>query len=250
MNTPHSGRVNGTKVELDESVVRSFFDRRGATADPQKIYTSVLYQDSSPQLAAQRDAFEKVKIEPLLALDSTCRVLDVGCGVGRWADEIHPTVKAYVGVDASANMIEVARQRRLEPHVSFFALPAEELGKLPDMEAFDRVIIAGLLIYMNDNQVYRFLEALTGRVGEFCKIYLREPVAMRERLTLQGYWSKELSAEYNAIYRTRHEYHDILRVLEKAGFRIPPMIPLYDEEPGLNNRVETKQHFTIMERGR
>ena len=42
------------------------------------------------------------------------------------------------------------------------------------------------------------------------RIYLREPVAVEQRLTLDRFFSKELEHEYSAVYRTVAELKDML----------------------------------------
>ncbi|MEI2699820.1 MAG: hypothetical protein V9E94_16315 [Microthrixaceae bacterium] len=51
-------------------------------------------------------------------------------------------------------------------------------------------------------------------------MYLREPVARAERLTLTDHWSDDLEATYSACYRLPHEYRATLeRVFTGEGFR-------------------------------
>src|SRR5437899_12945836 len=59
----------------------------------------------------------------------TERILEVGCGTGRWLTELQPTARRVYGVDLSLGMLRQARQRQ-EPlfptsgHARHLPLPA------------------------------------------------------------------------------------------------------------------------------
>ncbi|ALL01991.1 Methyltransferase domain protein [Pyrodictium delaneyi] len=53
------------------------------------------------------------------------KVLELGCGVGRWVPFITSYGAKYVGVDISENMIEVARKRF--PNASFYKIDSTDL---------------------------------------------------------------------------------------------------------------------------
>jgi trans-aconitate methyltransferase len=82
---------------------------------------------------AQRDAGDRL-IE-MLELRGTEDVLDVGCGTGHMASILRArTTGAIVGVDPSAEMIAVARERAL-PGVRFEVQGAEELDAIAQFDA-------------------------------------------------------------------------------------------------------------------
>jgi ubiquinone/menaquinone biosynthesis C-methylase UbiE len=78
-------------------------------------------------------------------LDETVgdRVLDVGCGVGRYAHFYQTMPVQYLGVDSSESMLAVARERY--PHMRFEVGDVYGLDSLP---MFDTVIAIALLIHM------------------------------------------------------------------------------------------------------
>ena len=79
-------------------------------------------------------------------------------------------------------------------------------------------------------------------------VYMREPVGIRERLTLKDFFSEELNHDYHTIYRTAEEYR--LMMEENApAFSILQSGFLFDS-PGLNNRKETSQYYYLLKRKR
>ena len=234
-------RVTGDVLSLDYKNTASFFERRGSAQDAHAL-TATMYQ--APELAARRDEAEKATVLPFLNPQADDRVLDIGCGTGRWAESLLPTVAAYLGLDFSESLLVMARKRI--PDATFQAvnvahLRADELS-LP--APFSLIICSGILAYINDADMTHLFAELGKVAGDHCRIYLREPMAKQERLTLDGFWSEELGAHYSAIYRTREEYVELLRELN--GFCIQAEGEPF---PGvLQNRAETEQRYFLIAR--
>jgi SAM-dependent methyltransferase len=242
-------RVSGTPVAIDADAVRAFFEQRAARAASAHPLTSVLYQDQDPGLAAARDTHEKAVALPLLALDPSLHVLDLGCGIGRWADAVAPLVAGYVGIDYSAGLVEAARARVDLPGTTFVQLPVQDAdpGLLGRPQGFDRLLLAGVLLYLNDDVLLPALSAAASCAAPACRVWLREPVATQQRLTLAGHFSQDLGCDYSAVYRTQDELLDAVgATFGAAGFSVLDVLELYP--PALNNRTETVQRAVLLER--
>jgi SAM-dependent methyltransferase len=219
----------------------AFFDARGRNVSANQL-TATMYQDSV--LAAKRDEAEKRTALPLLGLHSQDRVLDLGCGAGRWAEEVVPTALDYLGIDFSENLLEAARLRF--PRACFQRLAVNSLNAaaLKVAPPFTLVLCSGILAYINDADLLCLFETLGLLAATESRIYVREPIAKTERLTLDEYWSEDLQSSYSAIYRTRVEYLNMFRSL--VGFRLQVETEPFPAE--LQNRIETKQHCFLLER--
>ena len=238
------------KVNLTDGATLDFFENRGARVKANDIndINAVLYQDDNPELARARDRHEKDLILPMLELTAASRVLDMGCGIGRWADALSQEVAFYCGTDFSPSLIEIARSRFAQSgNIQFQVMPCQDvsLDALGQSEKFDIAISAGLLIYLNDVHLKSYFHGLIDCLKHTGLLYLREPVAIEQRLTLSGHFSSELNHEYHAIYRTEDELSQFFEILQNGGFSVDRTGWVYDED-SLNNRTETRQKYWIL----
>ncbi len=238
-------RIRGRALEISDGSIRKFFTDRARRYDPARELTAVLYQDSRPELAARRDEEEKALLLPMMSLAPTDRVLDLGCGIGRWAATIAPLVGAYHGLDFTAEFIEVAREKcRGVPSATFQAMAVQDITQdnLETPGPYSLVLISGLLAYLNDAEVARLFQVLNRCTGSASRVFVREPVGIQGRLTLDRIWSDELHCEYSAIYRTREQIEECIAGLH--GSRIVCSRSLYTAD--LNRRRETIHHLFVV----
>lgn len=246
MNSVGNMRVVGEKRDISYDATWSFFESRGRAADPAVPQTATMYQDRD--LALQRDALERDTVLPSLGLHGHERVLDVGCGYGRWARILATRVARYLGVDFSAELLALAARLEL-PNCRFQRLAAQEIRPetLDEPPPFDCLLCSGILIYLNDADVEQLATVLGEMAAGKARLYLREPMANEKRLTLDCFPSVELRCEYSAIYRTLDECERLFGgPLVAAGFRRVVQRPLFPVE--LCNRKETAQYIEIWEK--
>ena len=241
-------RVAGERIDVDPQSFRDFFSGREVRTQSQHPLTSVLYQDDQPELARARDTSEKERLLPVINAGPGNVVLDIACGIGRWATPLINEGARYVGLDFTPGLLRHAL--KVEPRGTFHLGDAAQLSA-SQIRAFgppDRILIAGALIYLNDTAVEGMADAIGEGASHECRVVLREPTALQERLTLESVDSAELKSRYSAIYRTRDELvTGYGSCLETAGFTLIQDQDLFDDD-SLNNRVETRQRFYVWER--
>lgn len=235
---------------LDPDAVAAFFEARANRIDDVGPMKAVIYQDKGGDLAERRDHAEVECIMPLLGLDGRQRFLDIGCGTGRWTKRAAPLVVAYHGIDFNARFLEHARASHgMHPNCRFTCISADAISASALNEIdFDRMLCAGVSIYLNDDQLLRMFHGMSELAAATCRIVFREPVGISQRLTLRSHYSDELEHEYHAIYRTESELLAAMKgPLLDNGFTLIDSGDVFADKE-LNNRSETGQRWLVLER--
>ncbi|WP_427071491.1 class I SAM-dependent methyltransferase [Lysinibacillus fusiformis] len=242
-------RIYGKRINLDQENIEEFFKNRSQRYSERSPLAAVLYQDNNPDLAIKRDKYEKSLVIPKLNLQKNDRVLDIGCGIGRWAEPLIGKVAEYNGIDLDEGLVKIAKDNFSE--YPYFSFECEKVQTYLDEKTncnqkYDKIIVAGVLQYLNDNDVDNVINYLINLCTNSSIIYVRSSVSLKERLTLNKVWSEELQQSYSSIYRTDDEHISLLNPLIKNGFSLKVHQALYPEN--LNNRTETTQYMYILEK--
>ena len=174
-------RISGKSVHIDDETVHSFFEERTSKKLPHR-YNYVIYQDSNPDLALERDAYEKKKMLPLLDLRSDSRVLDIGCGVGRWGDAVVKVISdgRYVGVDYSKDFLEIAKENLPSDKCRLLSGSFQELSSIlessGETEKYNAILINGVLMYLNDEDLISCMKTAADLLKENGVVYIKESV--------------------------------------------------------------------------
>lgn len=246
-------RIYGKNVNINMERTKAFYDDRAERMDSMSNpYVSVLLGDQNPEYARAWNEFERKMILPKLKIGADSAVLDIGCGMGRWAEVMIPASMYYCGTDMSSGMLEKARQRNYFPdkEYDFFNYSFEEFCRLQDStfsHRFNRLLVCGVFMYMNDETIKKGLKELLSKMDEHVIVYFTETIALSERLTLNQFFSSALKAEYDVIYRTEAEYNDFYKSWIEDGFKIKEqgLLPHLNKE---NQYGETDRWYTILER--
>lgn len=245
-------RIYKEKTDIKYNDTREFFAKRAGRYKEDNPYSVTMYQDNNPELVMKRNEKEIAFLLPKLHLSVSSKVLDVACGIGRWADAITFEINKYTGIDFSSELIEIANKRNRKNNFSFYQGSATDLQRVIYKEEketdYNIVLVMGLQIYLNDDDILTLLEQVCSVCSKEALICLREPVAIEERLTLKEFYSEDLQENYNAIYRSCGEHvQNYKQIFEKEGFKLAEGDFLYKEE-SLNNRKETAQYYWIYQR--
>jgi ubiquinone/menaquinone biosynthesis C-methylase UbiE len=174
--------------------------------------------------------YERPASLALLPRLSGAHVLDAGCGSGRHAAEMVRRGATVLGIDTSAELLRLARQRCPEGTEFRVANVADPLSFLADA-SFDVVLSALMLHYIRD----------WGPVlGEFKRILRRDGVAVISThhpamdVELSGtrdYFATELLSDqwtFNGrifdVEFWRRPLTDMVAAMQRAGFRIDRLV--------------------------
>jgi len=136
-----------------------------------RMYSPHLYwEDRARRFAGERDGLaavcaygmpefynraihleQRLALEPWLQVKAGTRVLDVGCGVGRWSRLLAARGAEVAGVDLSPTMIVQAQQRAAAEGVADRCrFQVQDLSKLDMGELFDLVLGVTVLQHILD----------------------------------------------------------------------------------------------------
>lgn len=238
-----NGRIYGAIEKIDQDKVKSFFEARFCKENP--LASVMVRANPNDDIAEKRNLNELNKLRSLFDFNTRPTILDVGCGCGRWATNLNGSYSKYCGIDFCENYIQAAQKLFEEvPNTEFKRISATEINENTFSGKFDLVIINGLCMYLNDNDLERVITGLTVLTNDNATIYIRESVSeIGERLTLKNFPSAELQTDYNAVYRTPAEYEKLF-VDRLKSFRIRESGLLTN--PEIWQRKETNQRFWLL----
>lgn len=241
-----SDRIYNQTVDVDYKGVAEFFEKRGENKELAHRYNYVLYQDEHPELAVKRDRQEKEKISKSLSFHKGERVLDIGCGIGRWGEYLLEKGLYYVGIDASIHMIDIAtvnlkKYKNKKLIIGTFQELEEKLIQNEETLGFDKIFVNGVFMYLNEADFYKALDDVKHQCNERAELYLKESMGVQGRLTLQDIYSESLTQNYSAIYRSIKEYRDAFQSCFGDSFTLLEEGKLFTED--LENRRDTIDYY-------
>jgi len=128
-------------------------------------------------------------------------VLDLGSGVGYWAEEFASRFSQVIAVEGS-NALYPALDERCGPIPNIRILHGNVLAFEPDSQ-FSLVFLGGLLMYLNETDVIALLQKLRPYLGPEGIILCRESTVRGEAVTRTG--------DYPVVYRSVSDYEGIFK---------------------------------------
>jgi SAM-dependent methyltransferase len=123
-------------------------------------------------------------------------LLDLGSGIGFWAEHFAQRFSQVVAVEASEPLYE-ALDRRCGPYANIKRIHGDVM-LFPREEQYDVVFLGGLLMYLNEEDVISLLGQLTSCLRPGGIILCRETTVRQGTTTRQG--------DYQAVYRSVADY--------------------------------------------
>jgi cytosine/adenosine deaminase-related metal-dependent hydrolase/ubiquinone/menaquinone biosynthesis C-methylase UbiE len=169
---------------------------------------------------------EERKATPLLPLVNGGKVLDVGCGTGRWLahlEELNPA--SLMGVDCSSAMVDRAREKVLPTtkveHGNCSTLPCES-------SSYTFVMASFLVSYLTDLQLFARECARVLRPGRWLLISDMHPETAAERGWTRSFHVNGARVDIAVHSRSLTE---IVATFEQNGFEVRVLIEPAFEEP-------------------
>ena len=234
-------RLYGDKEDIDSEKVKDFFNKR-ANKDVESEFAIVLFQDK--ENSEQRHNEEKKIFYENIDVSGK-KVLEIGCGVGRWAEALHGKCGSYLGLDFSEELLGIAKKSYKDFDDCNFQLMSATDIKVDELiikPPFDVVIFSGFLMYINDDDINIIMDEVNQITADDKKVFAMEPTShMDSRLTLKDFYSEGLESDYSAIYRTESEYVEFFKKLNGNEIRTGN---IFEE---LNDFSETGYMYYVIE---
>ena len=236
-------RIYADKIEIDNNSTKEFWENRANNIN--NLQTVLLGSDKTGIEQNTRNEHEKLIVESVVKQIHNPRILDIGCGIGRWAENLINQFDSYTGVDFSEGFINFASEKFANySNIKFYNNSILNLDKEILDSNFNFIICTGVLMYVNDTNLSKFFKTLK-QMTNTCNIqniYIQESISiMDNRLTLNQFESKDLKTNYNAIYRTKQEYEEYFKTNK---FDIIKTDLLLDNKSGA--REETNAQYWIL----
>ena len=232
-------RIYEDKININSNDTKEFWVNR---AEQTINLTSVLLgADKDSQAQLERNLKEKEILISLINNKKNLRILDIGCGIGRWAENLINNMDSYVGIDYSKGFIEYAKEKyKSNDSIEFYEMSLLDITNDLLSKKFDLIICTGVLMYVNDADLLNILANVKQMLGGY--FYIQESISiMDKRLTLDNFKSEALNANYSAIYRMSSEYEKIFNDL---NFNIINTNLLLDDKIGA--RQETNARYWLL----
>lgn len=234
-------RIYGENVDIRGEEVKTFWAKRAALAGVGSTRSTLLGNHGGVDLTKMQNERDNEVFRECVG-GKKQRILEFGCGNGRWGELLKDIVESYSGIDFTPEFIEQARKLFAGDGRFRFAVGA--LTELPtafirEGGGYTMGICAGCVMYLNDDEAPKFYEQVEKL--PVAALFLKETVStMDKRLTLVDFPSKELQTDYNVVYRMPSEYEAFYREA-LPGFRFERKGWLYPAESG--KWAETNNYF-------
>ena len=155
-------------------------------------------------------------------IEKNGKVLDLGSGIGYWAEEFAGSFSKVVAVEDS-NALFPALEKRCAPYSNIQAIKGNVLSFEPD-DQYSLIFLGGLLMYLDEKDVLALLQKLKTCLGPNGIILCRESTVRGETMTRDG--------GYPVVYRSVANYK---RIFKQCGLT--------------SKQVERNEPYVLMEMG-
>ena len=238
MNT----RIYDEKININYESTKSFWETRAG--ENVSLKSVLLGVDKKDDAQERRNKKELEILTSFLKEGSKYKILDIGCGIGRWADNLKNIIENYIGIDYTKPFVDFANNRFSNAkNIHFECMSASDIDLNIIGKDFNLVLCTGILMYINDKDLDKVFLTLQATKSD-C-FYIQETISIMDtRLTLNNFESKELKTNYSAIYRTKAEYEEYFK---RHNLEILDTNLFLDDETG--GRKETNARYWLLKRG-
>ncbi len=171
--------------------------------------------------------------------DTRGAVLDLGSGVGYWAEYFAKQFGKVVAVEASVPLYESLVQR-CSPYANVVSINTDVLSFEPG-DRFSLIFLGGLLMYLNECDVINLLQKVAAFLEPNGVILCRESTIQNKTITRQG--------AYQAVYRSVKTYTQIFKKCDLAVAKVELNVPYVLMQMGCESIKKWKKNVSGKQQG-
>lgn len=208
--------------EFSYEAVKAFWQSR-AQKFGQMDYRSLTFFCQDREILEQRDVREKQLIAELLPPNPERKILEIGCGAGRWTPFLAARSGKVVAFDLIGELVAIARQQAAKAGLSNIEWRVADIREFSIAEQFEVVVAFGVAIYLQPGELEQFAKRALSFISPQGMLLQKEPMSWRESIVESGR-SEQLGAHYTCIYHSRRLY---LSTFTNAGWQLQREIQVY-----------------------
>ncbi len=190
---------------FDREAVKSFWDDQATKESFTTHGAGMLLRNQV--LVDVRMEVEAAIVKEMLRAFQIRRVLDVGCGTGRWSFWFAERGCQVIGIDRSHEMISLCKRHQQEAGIQSLTFHCRDANDWKDFGDFELVFAGGVLQYMEDHEVESFTKEAGRHLAKDGLCLTRDSVLPR---TMRS------TTQCPVIYRTPEAY---LELFASQGFK-------------------------------
>ncbi len=201
-----------TVARLDYAGVNQYWNN----AQPSILGPYMMDGFGFPASAGQfRFQAERQIVERLIEGINTHCMLDLGCGIGCWAEYFAHHFSKVIAVEASKPLFNVMAQQ-CASLTNVTPIHCNVLSFEPE-EPYSMVFLGGMLMYLNESDVIALLRKITPFIEAGGVILCRETTVRQGTVVRDG--------AYQVAYRSIQTYTDIFAQCGIASVKVEPNLP-------------------------
>ncbi len=186
---------------LDYTIVNSYWEKAESSILGPYVMDGFGFPASAGRFRFHGESRIVQKLVRQAHVDRASNVLDLGSGVGHWAEYFAQKFNKIVAVETSTPLYKTL-VRRCSAYDNITPILGDVLSFEPE-DHFSLIFLGGLLMYLNEGDVIALLHKLKSFLNPGGVILCRESTVRNGTVTLEG--------DYQAVYRSVPTYHSLFK---------------------------------------
>ncbi|MCZ6512430.1 MAG: class I SAM-dependent methyltransferase [Nitrospinae bacterium] len=186
---------------MDYTIVNSYWEKAESSILGPYVMDGFGFPASAGHFRFRGESRIVQKLVRQAHVDRASNVLDLGSGVGHWAEYFAQKFDKIVAVETSTSLYKTLVQR-CSAYDNITPILGDVLSFEPE-DHFSLIFLGGLLMYLNEGDVIALLQKLKSFLNPGGFILCRESTVRNGTVTLEG--------DYQAVYRSVPTYHSLFK---------------------------------------